>query len=245
MGSAGAKPVNIYPRCIGCKSRVPARSFLMEETLKSAKAKKSSVKTLQIVQLGVLIAIMAVLEFTGIGIIPLGFGVEITIMMIPVIIGGVVLGKWGGAVLGGVFGLLSFWECFGKSAFGTFLFGLNPVYTFIICVAARVLAGFFAGLAFEGFRKVDKTKLWSYGAAALVGSLANTILFVGLLVLLFWGGEEFTATMSEWGMPVGSFWAYAGAIVGVNGVIEAVFNTIVGSAIGKAVAAVTQLVNKD
>ena len=46
-----------------------------------------------------------------------------------VVIGAIILGPTAGAILGGVFGITSFIQCFGISAFGTLLFGINPVLT--------------------------------------------------------------------------------------------------------------------
>ena len=92
------------------------------------------------VQLAVLTAILLVLEFTGIGMIKTP-GLEFTVMQVPVIIGAIVMGPAAGGILGGVFGLLSFWECFGKSQFGAALLSINPFLTFLVCVPTRVLMG--------------------------------------------------------------------------------------------------------
>ena len=78
---------------------------------------KAVVSTSKMVRMAVLVAILFLMEITGLGMIKT-FGVEMTIMQIPVIIGAIILGPTEGALLGGIFGLLSFWECFGKSVFG-------------------------------------------------------------------------------------------------------------------------------
>lgn len=204
----------------------------MEEIKKTSKAKRT-LDVKRLVQLGMLIAIMIVLEFTGLGIIPIGFGFEITIFVIPVVIGAMVVGKTGGAILGGVFGLLSFSECFGKSAFGTLLFGLNPAACVLICFVPRILIGLIAGITFDALKKRDKTKVVSYAVSALIGSLVNTVLFVGGVVAVFWNNAEFIETLTAWGIPTNTVWALIWGIVGVNGIVEAVFNTIVGAAIAK------------
>ncbi len=118
------------------------------------------------VQLSVLIAIMLLLELTGLGMIKTA-GLEITIMLVPVIVGAIVMGPAAGALLGGVFGLISFWECFGKSSFGVVLLGINPIYTFLVCVPTRILAGWLCGLAFKGLNKLDKTNWLPAFTAAL------------------------------------------------------------------------------
>ena len=84
------------------------------------------------VQLSVLIAILHLLELTGLGMIKTA-GLEITIMLVPVIVGAIVMGPGAGALLGGVFGLISFWECFGKSSFGVVLMGINGLVEAIVC----------------------------------------------------------------------------------------------------------------
>ena len=61
---------------------------------------------------------------------------EFTLCTIPVVIGAILLGPGTGALLGGVFGLCSFAQCFGwffPSAFGAVLVGINPWYTAIVC----------------------------------------------------------------------------------------------------------------
>ena len=68
--------------------------------------------------------------------------------MVPVIVGAIVMGPASGAILGGVFGCISFWECFGRSQFGAMLLGINPIYTFLVCVPTRILAGWLCGVAF-------------------------------------------------------------------------------------------------
>ena len=141
-----------------------------------------------LVRISVLVAIMLLLEVTGLGMIKMP-GLEITLLMVPVIVGAIVMGPASGAILGGVFGCISFWECFGRSQFGAVLLGINPLYTFLVCVPTRILAGWLCGVAFKGLNKLDKTNLWSFGAAGLIGALCNTVLFMTTLCLCFYNTE--------------------------------------------------------
>lgn len=190
----------------------------------------NSVKILRMVQLAVLTAIMILLEVTGLGLIKIGV-VEMTILIIPVIIGAIVLGKSAGAFLGGVFGLLSFLECFGKSAFGATLLGINPIFTALMCFVPRILSGFLAGLTYEALKKIDKTKVISYAVAGLAGALSNTVFFLVLLIVLF-GSTEFIQGLME---MLGSFnpFVFGVLFVGVNGLIEAITCTVLGAAVAK------------
>lgn len=195
-----------------------------------------------LVQLAVLVAIILVLEFANIGIVrvPLPFfPLEFTILQIPVIIGAIVLGPSAGGILGGIFGLLSFWECFGKSAFGVVLLGIDPLGTFLTCVPTRLLMGVLCGLIFRALSKSDRTraKLPSFGVSSLAGALLNTILFTGVLIAFFYQ-TEFIQGIAQgfsesFGIVMNPF-LFVVFFVGIQGLIEAVVATIAGAAVSKA-----------
>ena len=184
------------------------------------------------VQLSVLIAILLLLELTGLGMIKTA-GLEITIMLVPVIVGAIVMGPAAGALLGGVFGLISFWECFGKSSFGVVLMGINPIFTFLVCVPTRILAGWICGLVFKGLSKLDKSNLWSFGAAGLIGALCNTVLLMSMLCLCFYHTEYIQGFAAALGSS--NAFLFVIAFVGVNGLVEGAVCLITGAAIAKAV----------
>ena len=118
------------------------------------------------VELAVLLAILLMLEITGLGMFKT-FGLELTILQIPVILGAIILGPSAGAILGGAFGLLSFWECFGKSQFGATLLGINPFLTFLVCVPTRILICLLYTSAALFLRRADHGKLRRPAAGAL------------------------------------------------------------------------------
>ncbi len=197
------------------------------------KLSKKVNKTQYLVELAVLIAILLVLEVTNLGMWKFGI-VELTIMQVPVIIGAITMGPLAGAILGGAFGAISFWECFGKSAFGAALLGINPVYTAIICIGGRVLMGWLCGLIFKGLNKVDKSKWFSYFGASLCGALLNTLFFMTLLVVLF-GQTEFILSIQE-SLGATSILAFVVTMVGIQGLIEAAVSCVLGGSVSKAVA---------
>ena len=185
-------------------------------------------KTHTLVQLSLLTAIILVMAFTPVGYLKIG-ALSISFLMIPVVIGGMILGPKAGAFLGGVFGLTSFFQCFGMDWFGTTLMGVNPIATFITCVVARVLAGLLPGLLFSWMEKIDKTKILSYAITSLSGALLNTFFFVGFLVIFF------SRTLME--MQMGdTVWAVITSLVTINAVAEAIVCLVVGAAIAKAVS---------
>ena len=195
----------------------------------------SRTRLIQMAQLAILIAIMFILAFTPLGYLKIGL-IEITLMILPVAIGAIVLGPTGGAVLGAVFGLTSFIQCFGMSAFGVFLLSLNPILTFITCMVPRVLCGWLSGMLFRAMQKFDRTRVVSYFIASLSTALLNTLLFMTAIVVFFWHNDSFLATMAEWKLPTDSLWIFLVTFVGLNGVVEAITNTVLGGAIAKAVS---------
>lgn len=182
---------------------------------------------------GVLMGIIILMAFTPVGYLKTG-GLEITFILIPVVIGATTLGPGAGALLGGVFGITSFIQCFGLSPFGAILFGINPIFCFITCVIPRVLTGFLSGLIFKGLKKVDKTNFISYGVASLSAAILNTVLFMGTLLLCFWNTDFIQGMASDIGAS--NVFIFVILFVGINGLIEAGVTFVLGTAISKPLA---------
>lgn len=185
--------------------------------------------TKKLVRIALLTAILIVMEITGIGLIKTPSGLEMTIMHVPVIIGAILMGPAEGAILGGVFGAISFWECFGKSPFGAVLLGINPVFTFIVCIPTRMLMGYLCGLIFKALNKEDGKGVVSFGVASLSGALLNTLFFMTTLIVFF-GRTEFIMGLRG----TLNIFAFVVAFVGVQGVIEALLAAFLGAALSKA-----------
>ena len=138
-----------------------------------------------------------------------------------------------GALLGGVFGLISFWECFGKSSFGVVLMGINPFLTFLVCVPTRILAGWICGLVFKGLSKLDKSRTWSYIVSAMCAPALNTLFFMGYIVLAFYNCDYVQNLVSVKGAanPL----MFVVLLVGVQGVAEFLVSGILGGIVARAV----------
>ncbi len=195
---------------------------------------KQHSRTLYLTQLGVLTAVLLLLEVTGLGMIKT-LGLEMTILQVPVIVGAILLGPSGGAILGLVFGLVSFAECFGKSPFGAELLAIQPFFTFLVCVPTRTLMGWCCGLIFRGLsRVIPKGKSFlAFVLAALSGALLNTILFMGTLCLCFYHSDYIQSLVAFYGAS--NFLMFIVLLVGVQGLIEALLCTVLGSGISKGV----------
>ncbi len=183
---------------------------------------------LAMVKLAMLVALLMIFCFTPIGFLKIGI-VEITFNMIPVVIGAIAIGPAAGAFLGALFGAASFWQCFGQSTFGTLLFGVNPFFTVLICFVPRILAGLLPGLIFRAMTK-KKDNIAAYFVSAAVGSLTNTVLFVGGFCLLF--KDTMLGMASDNGLSPLAFIATAFLL---NAAVELVANTAIVAAVSKAV----------
>lgn len=194
-----------------------------------------STKTMKMAQMAILIAIVLIMAFTPLGYLKTA-GLEISLITIPVAIAAMVLGPKEGAVIGAVFGLTSFYQCFGMSTFGATLLNINPFLTFLVCVPTRILEGYVAGLIFPWLLKADKTKTISFFLGGLITAVCNTVLFVGVLLLCFWN-TEYIQSLNAAGANILLF----GAIfVGVNGVVEWIATTAAGGVIAKALAKIVK-----
>ena len=193
--------------------------------------KNGKLNTTYMVEMALLIAIILIMAFTPIGYIKT-FGLEITLIVVPVAVGAVVLGPTAGAILGGVFGLTSFIQCFGMSAFGAMLLSINPAGIFVLCFVTRLVMGWLTGLIAQGLKKVKALKGASVFIANLCCPLLNTLLFMTTLILFFYQ-TEFIQGLAK-NMKVANPFAFVIAFVGVNGLVEAAACFVVGSAITKA-----------
>ncbi len=179
-------------------------------------------KVHQITLTAILMAVIVLMAFTPVGYLKVGI-VSITFLAIPVVIGGIVLGPLYGGLLGAVFGLTSFVQCFGMDAFGTALMGISPIATFVTCLVPRILIGVIAGLLYPALRRLDRGGVWSAVVTAVAGSLTNTVFFVGM-VILFFRNSYFAGS---------GVWAIIMAFFSVNIPLEAVACGVVGAALSK------------
>ncbi len=147
----------------------------------------SRVRTLT--QFALLVAVELILGFTPLGLIMVP-PVAITIMHIPVIICGVVMGPLYGGLLGLCFGLCSLVKAttsavsLGDMLFSPFLSG-NPLASIAMCLIPRILLGIIAGYLFILLHKWLKNNLLSIGITAAVATVFHTLGVLGLMSLFF------------------------------------------------------------
>lgn len=173
--------------------------------------------TVRLAVIGILSAITAIVAFVP---IPM-FGIEISFAMVPIGVGAILCGKRTGAYLGLVFGIISFLQCLGYSAFGVMIFGINPFFAFLTCVPTRVLAGFLTGLIAD----ITRSKKFSVPLCSVLAPLFNTVFFMTVLMLLYWHTEYLQNMASD--LNVFNPFLFVFAFVGINGLVEIIAGAVV------------------
>lgn len=187
-------------------------------------------ETRRLTQLALLLALVLIMAYTPLGYLPIG-PLSLSLLTIPVAIGAMLLGPAGGAILGTAFGLTSFMSAMeGKSAMGTALFTINPVWCFVVTVAARLLCGLLCALIYRAVCELlpNRTKLCC-ALGGLAAPVLNTILFMGMLVFFYYDSDYVQGLVSTLG--VSNPLTFVIALVGIQGVIEAVVCCAVSAAV--------------
>lgn len=187
---------------------------------------KMNNKTLRLTQIAMLGAIIILMALTPLGYLKIG-PLSITFLTVPVVIGAILLGPLCGSILGGIFGLTSFAQCFGMDPFGVALMGINPVFTAIVCTIPRILIGLFSGMLYSALERSQINSVLSYALSSLLGTITNTVFFVGSL-LLFFGNTDYIRSFGD------SVWQIISVLVTTNSVIEIIVCTVLVTAISKA-----------
>lgn len=190
-------------------------------------------KIVFLTECAVLIAIELIMSFTPLGFLRVGV-VEITFMTIPVALGAMLLGPMASLLLGTVFGIASFVQCFGISAFGTLLFGINPVGALVLCIVPRALMGYLCGVIFRGIRKGTGKDLLAFTVTSFSAAAMNTIFFVLTFALFFHGATLDFGGGSVVDISQMNLIDILVFIAGVNGLVEVGVCTVLSTAIGKA-----------
>ncbi len=140
-------------------------------------------KTFQLTATALMIAFTLILGLTPLGFMTIPFtGIDVTLMCIPVIIGTVMLGWKQGLLLGLVFGLTSTYKALTAPSPL-----LAPLVQFpLVLYPSIFIPRLLIPLATWGFYRltVKLPKAVGLGLTVAVGSLTNTIFFLGMVYLL-------------------------------------------------------------
>lgn len=206
----------------------------MEENKLKAKAKELF-SARNLVYLAVLLALVVVLQAVG-GTIAIG-PVSLNFTLIPIALGAILLGVWGGAFLGFACGLVVLIQVIVGAGFYAIIWTGSPVITTITCLAKTTVAGAIAGVAYKGIAK--KNKLAAVFVSAGLVPVINTLLFIlGCLCM----GDVLTGAFGVSGGQLLVFILVS--LVTYNFFIEFAINLLLSPALHRVVVVVEKQIGK-
>ena len=199
---------------------------------------KRNRRILNMVEMAMLVALVVVLQMVSAIIPPIGGTVSITLTLVPVVVGAILFGVKGGAVLGFSFGAIVLINCIsGIDIGGNILWNTNPFCTALICFVKGTAAGVIPAVAYKLVKGKKENssngrKYVSALSAALCAPIANTGLFVCGMLLFF------METLKAWagGSPLASYVLLG--LAGLNFIVEFIINIVLTPAIVRVVEAV-------
>ncbi len=192
-------------------------------------------KTLEMVQLAMLIALVVVLQLVSAVIPPIGGTVSITLTLVPVVVGAILFGKKGGIVLGLTFGIIVMINCItALDPGGNILWTANPFFTALICLVKGTAAGFVPAMLYKlAIGKSEAPSASRKYASALLAALSAPIVNTGLFVcgmLLF-----FTDILKTWAGDSNVITYILLGLAGINFLVEFLINIVLTPAITRIV----------
>ena len=144
-----------------------------------------------------LIAMIFVMQYIG-GLIPSVSGFNISLVLLPIVLGAIVFGPGSGALLGATFGIITFINCVtGADPGGAMVFQASPLLCLLVVVLKGTLAGLASGWVYRLLHKGN-----SY-LAALCASIVCPVVNTGV----------FLACMGLFFMEVLTAWAQGGSVL--------------------------------
>ena len=177
------------------------------------------------VTMAILIALVAVLQTLSILIGQLNPIVSFTLALVPIVIGAILYGKWAGAFLGAVMGIIVFISVLTYQAgpLSAAMLEFNPVITGILCVLKTALAGFVSGIAYKAISKSGKDRLAIIVSAILCPMINTGIFLAGLLTVFYDIAAGFAGGNMLYFVLV--------LILGINFVVEFILNSVLAPVI--------------
>ena len=180
-------------------------------------------QTVRLATAGILTAVVIVFQFIGASI---KFGTfSISLVLIPIIVGAALGGKWVSTWLGFVFGVIVL-----LSGDASAFLVINPIGTVITVILKGSLAGLVGGFAFELLKKIN-TYFAVIVSAILVPMVNTGIFLIGCRLFFF-------DTIKEWATGLGfenAFTYMIVGLVGINFLFELAINIILSPSVVGAV----------
>ena len=191
------------------------------------------INTKNIVYFSVLLALVVVLQFVG-SYIKIG-PVSISLVLVPIVLGGILLGPLAGMLLGFSFGLITFIAVVtGLDAGSAMLFAEAPFMVALICFAKATMCGWIPALVYKAIAKKHPV-VGTYVASALAPIINTGIFIIGALMI--------NPTISKvWGVEGGVSGVFVFLVVtvaGINFLVEFGINILLSPIIVKVIEIIT------
>lgn len=185
-------------------------------------------QTVRLATAGILTAVVIVFQFIGASI---KFGTfSVSLVLIPIVVGAALGGKWVSTWLGFVFSVIVL-----LSGDASAFLVIDPIGTVITVILKGSLAGFVGGFAFELLKKINT--YFAVIVSAILVPLTNTGIFLVGCRLFFFD------TIKEWATGLGfenAFTYMIVGLVGVNFLFELAINIILSPSVVGAVKALSK-----
>lgn len=140
-------------------------------------------KTLHLTTLALLAALTVLLGMTPLGMLNLGF-VYVTLLCLPVVIGTVILGVRDGLILSLCFATVSFFTGLNApSALVAPLLAKNVAWVAALCYLPRLMIPLVTNFVYTRIKK--KHEKPALVLSAFLGSLTNTVCYMGAMLLFY------------------------------------------------------------
>lgn len=232
-----AKAVNIKPCEALSDNEASAKEKIMSNNQNQIAAEKAAqpvrrFDTKKLTVLGLLTGLVIVLQFVGLALRPTGF-FNITLCLVPIIVGAALYGVKAGAWLGFVFGVMV------TLTDAALFLAVNIPATIIVCILKSTLAGLAAGAV---FKLLEKKNIY---AATFTAGVVCPVVNTGVFTLGCFA--FFMPTIAELGVAQGYDNAVAFlflVMIGVNFLIEFAVNLVLGAAIVVIIKLGKKFINK-
>ncbi|MBQ7965491.1 MAG: ECF transporter S component [Ruminococcus sp.] len=190
---------------------------------------KTKEKTIRLVSLGILSAIIIVLQVIATYFPTKPFA--ITLSLIPIIIGSALFDEKAGAFLGGVFSVVVITMCvIGADVGGAMVWNANPFLCVLVCMTKGVMAGYVSGLVYRLLNK--KSPIAATFVVGVSAPVVNTGIFILGLVLFF------RPILSQWSGGSDMLYYILFGLTGINFLVELGVNMVLCPVIVKILEAV-------
>jgi len=159
---------------------------------------------------------------------------NLSLVLIPIVLGAYLYGVKTGAVLGGVFGVVVTICCFaGLDGGGYILVTASPFLTSAVCIIKGIAAGVASALVAKALK--GKNEYLAIILAALTAPVVNTGIFVAAIFVFFkdilasWAGGANVVTYAITGL------------VGVNFIIEFTINAVMAPSLLRVTKAIKKI----